>query len=235
MPGKNCTCCKCKDCKTVLAIQKNGGYWSPAPSVGCNGKQSIRASFVYADSNDCGGTNCQRQKGCAVVKVCFAKSMSVRFRIWSQLEISASGRHKAKIQYRRLGCGSTCKTWKTVVTNSSKGGGDPCCKGCDCKDVVGDFAKGKYEFRFTADSIDGVDHCNNYHVYDVKWCVKCKGKKCIPTLPAAPTLDDKCCSTIDRQCELVTPGTPSCECPPGFKNIISEGWTLANSADIDLV
>lgn len=236
MPGKNCTCCKCKDCKTVLAIEKGGGYWSPAPSVGCNGQQSIRASFIYEDSYDCNtGTNCHRQQGCAVVKVCFKKSMSVRFRIWSQLETSGSGKHKAKIQYRRLGCGSSCKSWKTVVSNASSGGGDPCCRDCDCDDVVGIFKRGKYEFRFTADSVDGTDHCLNYHVYDVKWCLKCKGKECIPTLPANPEVDRNCCTAAENDCLSAPISEPSCACPPGYTNVIAQGWNLASGGDISFV
>lgn len=235
MPGKNCTCCKCKDCKTVLAIEKNGGHWGPAPSVKCKGKQELRAVFYYEDSNDCGGTNCHRQKGCAVVKLCFKKSTTVRFRIWSQLEAQSSGKHKAKIQYRKIGCGSKCKSWKTAVSNSSKGGGDPCCKSCDCEDKSCTFPRGKYEFRFTADSIDGVDHCSNYHVYDMKWCVRCKNKVCIPKLPAPPTLDVLCCSGITRPCAPAPKGTPSCDCPEGFTNIIADGWILAQAGDISFV
>ena len=235
MPGKNCVCCKCKDCRTVLAVEKNGGYWAPPPEVTCKGKQETRAVFVYQDSNDCGGFNCHRQQGCAVVKLCFNKVTTVRFRIWSQLEISAGGRHRAKIQYRKIGCASKCKKWRTAVTNASKNQGDPCCKGCVCDDKYCNFPRGKYEFRFTADSVDGIDHCNNYHVYDMKWCVKCKGKECIPKLPATPSVDPLCCSTVLNPCVPAPKGTPTCACPPGFTNIIADGWILANAGDISFV
>lgn len=236
MPGKNCVCCKCRDCRTVIAVEKNGGYWAPPPSVRCKSQQSLRAMFVYQDSYDCSGFNCHRQKGCAVVKICFTKSTIVRFRLWSQLETKRGGMHKAKIQYRRIGCGSKCKTWKDAVKNQSVPDGKSCCKSCPCDDKVCTFPKGKYEFRFTADSVDGVDHCGNYHIYDVKWCVKCKGKEsCIPCLPALPSCSTECCSGIINECPPPPIGNPTCACPPGFKNIIADGWILASAGDISLV
>jgi hypothetical protein len=188
-----CVCCKCKDCKCKIITQRNGGRWAPPPTVVCN-KNFVHGRFLFEDSCDCQGYNCQRQEGCTVSKICLSHTYRIKVRVWGQLEALRSGFHKGTIEYRKISC-SKREGWKTLVEISSEAEGKPCCVKCVKKVCEIKLARGKYEFRFKADSIDGKDHCNNYLQYDMKWCRITS--PCPPVLRPEPGCNSLCCSTAN--------------------------------------
>lgn len=220
-----CVCCKCKDCKCQIITEKNGGYWAPAPKVVCN-KNSVHGRYIFKDSCDCGGDNCEIQEGCAVSKLCLTHTYRFKVRVWGQLEAWRSGFHRGKIEYRKISC-SKREGWKTLVEVKSEGGGEKCCVKCVKKVCDIKLARGKYEFKFTATSVDGVDHCNNYLQYDIKWCKASSG--CQPVLREEPSCSNGCCpSSGCPPCERWT-GTICQPCLP------QKSWNVISCDSISLV
>jgi len=239
MPSQigNCNCCKCSDCKCKVVLFKCGGSWVPPPIVKC-GSNTISGRFSFEDSWDCGGCLCCAQQGCTISKICLDKTYTFKFRVYGHLETSRSGMHKGEIYYRKICCNGSKKGWKKAVGIASEAEGKKCCKKLvkkDCKIILG---KGKYEFKFKADSVDGDDHCGNFLQYDVKWCKYVKGKDCCPQLPGVEEPDPFCCSTIKNPCcppPVCRPRgkcnqeNPSCdECPPGCGSdpCADAGWII---------
>lgn len=233
--GKNCTCCKCDDCRCKVVLYKCGGQWAPAPKVSCSSNK-IHGSFVFDDSYDCGGCVCCRQQGCTISKICLDKPYVFKFRIFGLLETKSAGKHIGEILYRKICSGKNKKPWKSIVKVSSSGGGDPCCKALvekDCKIILG---KGKYEFKFTADSVDGEDHCGNYLTYDAKWCKYVVDKDCCPILPEISVGDILCCSTAVMPCCPEPQCTPSANCINNCDTdpCLSGGWIILPCDAINL-
>lgn len=235
----NCNCCKCCDCRCKVILYKCGGFWAPAPTVKC-GKNSVNGRFIFEDSYDCGGCKCCRQEGCTVSKICLDKAYVFKFRVYGHLETSVGGRHHGNIFYRKICCDGKKNPWKRVVHVESESGGGLCCKSLvqnECKIVL---AKGKYEFKFHADSIDGEDHCGNYLEYDVKWCKYVKDKYCCPNLPGIPTPTSACCSSIINECcppPVCIPLEKCDQCPPRCEAqdpCVAHGWIILPCDSINL-
>jgi hypothetical protein len=229
-----CICCTCKDCRCQVILQKGGGRWDPAPIVICK-KNKIHGKYIFIDSVDCGGTSCEKQQGCTTSKICLKKTHTFKFRVWGQLETLRSDKHIGRIQYRKIYCNKKPGKWKKVVEISSKADGKKCCKNCECDECLINLPRGRYEIRFTADSVDEIDHCENYLVYDVKWCPKVKGQKqCCPDLPKVPECERWCCSgfgeCVEWKCD------PICVCPPGIKSYcLDNGWQVIDCESVRVV
>lgn len=205
-----CVCCKCKDCRCEIITETNGGKWLPPPKIVCN-KNYVHGRFIFQDSCDCQGYNCKRQEGCTVSKLCLGHTYRFKVRVWGQLETLRSGFHIGKILYRKISCNQNRTNWKTLVEISSEGNGNKCCKSCVSKICDIKLTRGKYEFKFTADSVDGKDHCGTYLQYDMRWCKASAG--CLPTLPSEPTCNTLCCSTAGcADCERRS-GNICVQCP----------------------
>lgn len=240
----NCNCCKCDDCKCKTVLFKCGGYWAPPPTVKCR-SNTISGKFIFENSAECGGCVCCRQQGCTISKICLDKNYVFKFRVYGHLETTRSGKHKGEIYYRKICCDGKKQAWKKAVGIASEQINDvKCCKNLvkkDCKIILG---KGKYEFKFSADSVDEIDHCNNYLQYDVKWCKHVKGKYCCPTLPGIEEPTDLCCSVTNNECcqppTCIPTGkcnqeNPSCdECPPGCGDdpCVAAGWIILKCPDL---
>lgn len=221
-----CVCCKCKDCRCQIITEKNGGKWAPAPKVVCN-RNSVHGRYLFQDSCDCQGYNCKRQEGCTVSKLCLSHTYQFKIRVWGQLEAKRSGYHIGKIEYRKISC-SGRQNWKTVVKVESIGQDKKCCVSCVQKICEIKLPRGKYEFRFTADSVDGIDHCNNYLQYDMRWCRLDKG--CLPTLAPPPQCSDYCCSTANcLDCERRSNDNICVKCPDPIP------WNIIPCDSISLV
>lgn len=188
----SCVCCKCKDCTCKIITETNEGKWAPPPVVKCS-KNTVYGRFVFRDSCDCQGKNCKRQQGCTVSKICLSHTYLFKIRIWGQLEALRKGMHIGKIEYRKILC-SGRQGWKTLVQVSSIGQGKKCCVLCPEKMCEMKLPRGKYEFRFTADSVDEIDHCNNYLQYDMKWCRILPDHICKLKLDNPPMCSTNCCS-----------------------------------------
>jgi hypothetical protein len=154
--------------------------------------------------------------------------------------------HIGEILYRKICCNGKQKAWKRVVHVESEGGGDKCCKSLvkdQCKIIL---PRGKYEFKFTANSVDGDDHCGNFLQYDVRWCKYVKDKECCPRLSDPPEPSSLCCSVSANECcapPVCIPNAncnqedPSCdECPPGCGTdpCVSHGWIIIPCDSINL-
>jgi hypothetical protein len=245
MPSQlgKCRCCKCDDCKCRIILERGGGFWAPPPVVKCK-RNTVHGRYIFKDSFDCSGFMCDRQEGCTVSKVCLDRTNVFRIRVWGQLEIYRSGMHIGKIQYRKLHCNKPNTSWTTLVEISSKGAGIKCCKACVCDECLIKLPRGKYEFRFSADSVDGIDHCENYLQYDMKWCpIQCKDRRkkncnienCCPKLPEPPGCNTLCCSGLVNPCASVF-CAPACDCPPGYVDPCTEfGWIIIPCDSISLV
>jgi hypothetical protein len=247
MPSQlgNCNCCKCDDCRCKVILYKCGGSWAPAPTVKC-GRNSVSGRFVFENSADCGGCKCCVQEGCTVSKICLDKTYVFKFRVYGHLETSRAGMHIGEIYYRKICCNGKKKSWKRVVHVESEGGGLPCCKSRPVDVCKIKLARGKYEFKFKANSVDGLDHCGNFLQYDVKWCKNVIGKSCCPTLPGMEEVSDFCCSVTNNPC--CPPPTciplgkcnqedPSCdECPPGCGTdpCVAHGWIIIPCDSVNL-
>lgn len=242
MPSQigNCNCCKCCDCRCKVVLYKCGGSWSPAPKVKCK-KNSVNGRFVFEDSYDCGGCKCCRQEGCTVSKICLDKKYVFKFRVFGHLETSTGGRHHGDIFYRKICCNGRKKSWKRVVHVESEADGDVCCKSLvqdECRIIL---PKGKYEFKFRADSIDGEDHCGNFLEYDVKWCKYVKNKDCCPKFKEPPVPTSACCSAAINPCCPPPECIPryNCgQCPPACDAMdpcVAHGWIILSCDDINLV
>lgn len=212
MPSQlgKCPCCKCKGCKCSSITQKgvklipyaNGG-WSPAPIVICK-KNSIYGEFIFEDSCDCGGNNCCRQKGCSTSILCLDKKYVFRMRVQGCLETSRDGKHVGAIFYRKISCGKK-ETFTKLIEISSKTNNRKCCRSTIYKVCKVILPKGKYEFKFVADSIDNIDHCSNSIRFDVKWCAWKNNCDVCPRLPALQCCDLYCCSVAQISCEICMP------------------------------
>lgn len=223
-----CVCCKCKDCNCKIITEKNGGKWAPAPTVICR-KNTVHGRYVFDNSCDCQGFNCKRQEGCTVSKICLSHTFLFKVRVWGQLEAKRSGYHVGKIQYRKISC-SERTSWKTLVQVASEAGGDKCCVKCVKKVCEMKLPRGKYEFKFTADSVDGVDHCNNYLQYDMKWCRIYPGQECKIKLESEPGCNDYCCSTANcNDCERRSDDNICVKCPDPIP------WNIIPCDSISLV
>ena len=247
MPSQlgNCNCCKCDDCRCKVVLYKCGGSWSPAPQVVCR-KNSISGRFVFEDSADCGGCKCCTQEGCTISKICLDKAYVFKFRVYGHLETSRAGMHIGEIHYRKICCNGKKKAWKRVAHVASEGGGLKCCRSCPTNECKITLARGKYEFKFSANSVDGEDHCGNFLQYDVKWCKYVKDKRCCPTLPAVLEPSNLCCSVTDNPCcppPVCSPNpkcnqeNPSCdECSPecGSDPCLNGGWIIIPCDTINL-
>lgn len=229
MPSQigNCHCCKCDDCKCKVILYKCGGSWSPAPRVECK-KNTISGRFSFDNSYDCGGCVCCVQKGCTISKICLDKTYVFKFRIYGHLEKYRAGMHIGEIFYRKICTKKNAKPWKKVVSVSSPGGNQKCCLGLAQNECRIKLGRGKYEFKFTADSVDGEDHCGNFLQYDVKWCKYVPGKDCCPTLPEVPEPSDTCCSTLILPCCPEPQCTPSDNCTANCDTdpCVSGGWII---------
>lgn len=232
MPSQlgKCPCCTCDDCKCTSITQKGvkltpRGYggWSPAPTIICK-KNEVFGQFIFEDSCDCGGENCCRQKGCTTSTLCLDKKHVFKLRIQGCLETSRDDKHIGTIWYRKIGCG-TKKPFTKLIEISSKSQDKECCRSDIHKTCEIILAKGKYEFKFTADSVDNKDHCVNILRYYMKWCVWQKDKKVCPRLPKMVGCDIYCCSVAVIPCE---------ECMPDYKTICS-GYQVIDCNSIGLV
>lgn len=244
MPSQigNCNCCKCDDCKCKSVLFKCGGSWSPPPVVQCK-KNTINGRFVFENSYDCGGCKCCVQEGCTISKICLDKTYVFKFRVYGHLETSREGMHRGEIYYRKICCNGSKKAWKKAVGIASEGGGGKCCRSLVKKDCKITLARGKYEFKFVANSVDGDDHCDNFLQYDVKWCKYVKDKYCCPVLPGIDEPNTLCCSVAVNPCcpppVCIPRGkcnqeNPSCdECPPGCGEdpCVANGWIILNCPD----
>lgn len=247
MPSQlgNCNCCKCDDCRCKIVLYKCGGSWSPAPKVVCK-KNTISGRFIFENSADCGGCKCCVQEGCTISKICLDKPYVFKFRVYGHLEKSRAGMHIGEIHYRKICCDGKKKAWKRVVHVESEGGGLKCCRSRPFDECKITLASGKYEFKFSANSVDGEDHCGNFLQYDVKWCKYVKDKECCPNLPGMADVDDFCCSVTTNECcapPSCIPSTkcnqedPSCdECPPGCGSdpCVENGWIIVPCDSINL-
>lgn len=212
MPSQlgKCGCCKCEHCKCTKIVQKGvkltpRGYggWSPAPVVICK-KNELYGQFIFEDSCDCGGENCCRQKGCTTSILCLDKKYVFRLRIQGCLETSRDEKHIGTIWYRKLNCGHK-QPFKKLLEISSKSNGLECCRSNIYKTCEVILPKGKYEFKFTADSVDNKDHCVNVLRYYMKWCQWQKDKKVCPRLPKMQNCEIYCCSVASLSCDECMP------------------------------
>jgi hypothetical protein len=234
MPSQlgKCPCCKCKDCKCVSIVQKGvkvspGGYggWAPAPIIICKKNEAV-GKFIFEDSCDCRGENCCRQKGCTTSILCLDKKYVFRLRIEGCLETSRDNKHIGTISYRKISnCGKKNGPFKKLLQISSKSDGKKCCRSNISKACELILPKGKYEFKFTADSVDNIDHCVNELRYHMKWCAWNKDKKVCPKLPPPEGCDIYCCSVAAISCA---------ECMPEYHTLCA-GYQTIDCENVPLV
>jgi hypothetical protein len=233
MPSQlgKCPCCNCNDCKCTHIVQKGVkvtpfgyGGWTPAPKIICK-KNEAYGQFIFEDSCDCGGDNCCRQKGCTTSILCLDKKYVFRLRIQGCLETSRDNHHIGTISYRKIGCGKKKEPFKKLLEISSKNNYRKCCRSNIHKTCEVILPKGKYEFKFTADSVDHKDHCENILRYYMKWCAWEKDKKVCPRLPKLPSCEVYCCSVAPISCE---------DCMPEYKDLC-KGYQVIDCESVGLV
>lgn len=209
MPSQlgKCPCCTCKDCKCISITEKGIkgiGGWKPPPKIICK-KNDLYGKFIFEDSCDCGGMNCCRQRGCTNSIICLDKKTVFRFRITGCLETTRDGKHIGTISYRKIGCKKTEDFSEILRVESKKTSSRRCCRAGNGKTCEIILNKGKYEFKFTADSVDEIDHCENVLRYYGRWCYWQKDKKVCPKLPVPVICDELCCSVAPLDCDVCMP------------------------------
>lgn len=233
MPSQigKCPCCNCTKCKCTSIVQKGvrvtpggGGGWSPAPVVICKSNE-LFGQFIFEDSCDCSGANCCRQKGCTTSIICLDQKYVFRFKIQGCLETSRDNKHIGAIYYRKIGCGKKKADFKKILEVSSKSKGNKCCRSNREKVCEIILPRGKYEFKFTADSVDNIDHCLNILRYYGKWCAWQKDKKVCPRLPKSPNCELFCCSVAPVDCD---------ECMPDYSNLC-KGYQIIDCESVPVV
>ncbi len=151
-------CCCVTGCTSwQYGVLDPGSFgWQPAPHVDGT---SIRGTFKFEDSANCGGYNGWEQSGYASCTVTFPVSMVVSYRVAGRTERQNAGFDISYIA--RDG------TTMVLIGGSNEYMG---CEMADRESVAQEtLPAGTYTFTFSADTQDGLYHVGMTHTFLVDW------------------------------------------------------------------